>query len=53
MRGSIVVGIILSAAQPAHVSNTFHLVVPDAAEPRSHSVWPGGRTLLGWAALES
>ena len=27
MRGGIVLGIILSAAQPAHVSNTFHLVV--------------------------
>ncbi len=27
MRGGIVLAIILSAAQPAHVSNTFHLVV--------------------------
>jgi hypothetical protein len=27
VRGGIVLGIILSAAQPAHVSNTFHLVV--------------------------
>jgi hypothetical protein len=27
MRGGIVLGIILSAARPAHVSNTFHLVV--------------------------
>jgi hypothetical protein len=27
MRGSIVLGFILSAAQPAHVSNTFHFMV--------------------------
>jgi hypothetical protein len=27
MRGGIVLGIILSAAQPAHVSNAFHLMV--------------------------
>jgi hypothetical protein len=27
MRGGIVLGIILSATQPAHVINTFHLVV--------------------------
>jgi hypothetical protein len=27
MRGGIVLGMILSAAQPAHVSNTFHLTV--------------------------
>src|SRR5271156_6714544 len=34
MRGGIVLGIILSAAQPAHVSNTFHLVV---RSPLSHA----------------
>jgi hypothetical protein len=28
VRGGIVLAIILSATQPAHVSNTFHLVVP-------------------------
>ena len=28
MRGGIALAIILSATQPAHVSNTFHLVVP-------------------------
>jgi hypothetical protein len=27
VRGGIVLGVILSATQPAHVSNTFHLVV--------------------------